>query len=239
LVPWWTHPTVLPVLKRHARYLIINLANELGGYRWLPGGAQEAALTNFKQAYKAAISTIRNAGLNMPIMIDAPDGGTAIDVLTAVGAELINHDPRRSLLLSAHAYWAGYNGRPEVDKAFDAKLPLVFGEVANKQDEVIDGNTQYCYYDLDGTGEGHTTSTKFRYQSLLVYLTQLEVGWLAWSWWKDGCAGRQMTPNGNYPGGYAGLTTYGDDLLHHATYGMRTGYFSTKRTGSLPGLPPA
>lgn len=237
LVPWWVSPAVVAVLKRHERYVIINLANELGVYRWV--GSTPAALNAYRDAYKTAITSIRAAGLRMPIMIDAPDGGTSIDVFNAIGAELIAHDPRRSILLSVHAYWAGYNGRPGLDEAVDAGLPIVFGEIANKQDEDVDGETSFCHYDLDGTqASPNPTSTGFRYQSLLIYLTQLEVGWLAWSWWKDGCTVRQMTLDGNYAGGHTGLTAYGYDLLHHATYGMRTGYFATQRSPSLPGAPP-
>jgi mannan endo-1,4-beta-mannosidase len=246
LVPWWTRADVVAVLKRHQRYLIINLANELGAYRWAGDDAasRAAALTAFKEAYKTAITSIRAADLRMPIMIDAPDGGTTIDVFTSIGQELVNHDPRHSLLLSVHAYWAGYNGTSVIDPAFGAKLPIVFGEIANKQDETIAGVQHFGYYDLDGTNvSGHPTSTNFRYQQLLVQLTQLEIGWLAWAWWPDSCATRRITPDGNYTGaingGPTGLTAYGEDIVNNATYGIRRGYFATQRTPSLPGPPPA
>lgn len=112
LIPWWTRADVVKVLRRHERYLIINLANELGEYRF--GGATPAALDAFKNAYKQAISSIRAQGLRMPIMIDAPDCGTSLHALVSIGHELINHDPRRSLLMSAHAYWAGWDGTAHV-----------------------------------------------------------------------------------------------------------------------------
>ena len=245
VVPWWLSPDIKRVLVRHQRYLIVNLANELGGYRWIGGDAASlaAAALAYKEAYKTAITSIRAAGLRMPIMIDAPDGGTAIDVFTSIGAELVNHDPLHSVLLSVHGYWASYDGTPQVDAAFNANLPIVFGEIANKQDESVNGQTQYCYYDLDGTTvSGHATSTGFRYQQLLLKLTQLEVGWLAWSWTDDSCASRRITPDGAYTGAIdgspTGLTPYGEDIVNNATYGIRLGYIATHRSASLPGAPP-
>ena len=238
LMAWWTRPDVVAVLKRHQRYLIINLANELGAYRWQ--GASAAALNTFTTAYKTAITSIRNQGLRMPIMIDAPDCGTSINAFTSIGQELIDHDPRHSLLLSVHAYWGGdYDGTSEVVATVNANLPIVFGEVANKQF----ANGDECYYGLDGTNDKHAPPTGFQYQSLLTLLAQYDIGWLAWAWYKDNCAQRRMTPDGTYTGAIdgspTGLTPYGEDLLHNGSYGLRLGSFSAKRTPSLPGAPPA
>jgi len=214
LVPWWLSDPVLTVLKKHQRYLIINLANELGFYRWANDSA--IALNTFKDAYKSAITSIRQH-LHLPIMIDAPDCGTSIEVFTAIGQELIDHDPDHNLLLSGHAYWAAYNGLPHIETAINANLPIVFGEVANKQDEDIDGQTQYCYYDLDDTNESHPPQTNFTFQALLQRLKEQEVGWLAWCWWKDGCSKRQMSQDGNF----FNLTPYGNDLVNNPNYGLK------------------
>jgi mannan endo-1,4-beta-mannosidase len=233
LMSWWTRSDVVSVLRKHERYLIINLANELGSYRWQ--NRSTAALDNFKNAYKKAITGVRNQNLRMPIMIDAPDCGTSIDAFTRIGQELIDHDPWHSLLLSVHAYWGGdYDGTNEIDKAFKANLPIVFGEIANKQY----ANEDECYYGLDGTGINHPPPTGFRYQNLLALLAGYEIGWLAWSWYPDKCANRRMTPDGNYTGKIdgspTGLTTYGEDIVHNGSYGLRLGLFRAKQTQSLP-----
>jgi mannan endo-1,4-beta-mannosidase len=225
LIPWWTDPGVKAVLLKHERYLIINLANELGHYRWAESPI--AALDDFKNAYKVAIISIRNAGLDIPIMIDAPDCGTSMNAFTTIGQELIDHDPKKNILLSVHAYWAGYDGTSEIAKAYKAQLPIIFGEIANKQAEIINGQTIECYYDLDGSNENHLPSTMFRYQSLLDLLTQHEIGWLAWSWWKDSCTSRQMTSDGTY----VNLTPYGNDVVNNESYGLR---FHAVRTPTLP-----
>lgn len=223
LVPWWTRADVVAMLKTHERYVIINLANEVGNYRW--AGSSAAALDAYKNAYKAAVTSIRSAELRMPIMIDAPDCGTSLNAFTSIGHELVTHDPLHNILLSVHAYWAspGFDGPSEIAKAYNAKLPLVFGEIANKQAE---GNDE-CYYDLDGTAEGHPPDSNFKYQDLLSLLAQYEIGWLAWSWWKDNCASRQMTSDGSF----AGLTPYGSDIVNNGAYGLKG---HAKRTATLP-----
>ena len=86
---------------------------------------------------KRALTSIREK-LHMPVMIDAPDCGTSIDAWITIGQELIDHDPDHNLLLSVHAYWAAYDGMPHIDSAVNGNLPIVFGEVANKQDETVD-----------------------------------------------------------------------------------------------------
>ena len=214
LISWWTENDVLKVLKKHESYLIINLANELGFYRWTNN--QQDALNSFTNAYKSAISSIRKH-LHLPIMIDAPDCGTSIEVFPLIGQELIAHDPDHNLLFSGHAYWSAYDGIPHIESMIKANLPLVFGEIANKQDEHINNTTKYCYYDLDGTTENHPPIKAFTYQTLLSILKQKQIGWIAWCWWQDNCTTRQMTLNGNF----SNLTSYGNDLVNNPVYGLK------------------
>ena len=54
-------------------------------------------------------------------------------MLSRVSVELINHDPKHNILLSVHAYWADYDGTSEIQNAVNVNLPIVFGEIANKQ----------------------------------------------------------------------------------------------------------
>ncbi|PMB08146.1 glycoside hydrolase [Fischerella thermalis CCMEE 5328] len=214
LIPWWTSEPVLNVLKKHQKYLIINLVNELGVYRWANNST--SALNTFNNVYKTAITKIRQH-LHLPLMIDAPDCGQSIEVFTKIGKELIDHDPDHNLLFSSHAYWAGHDGMAHLKTAIDANLPIVFGEVANKQDEEINGKTQYCYYDLDGSNQNHAPENGFTYQAFLRLLKEKEIGWLAWSWWKDNCTERQMSQNGNF----SSLTPYGNDIVNNSIYGLK------------------
>lgn len=194
--------------------LLINLANELGNYRWTDNPA--SALASFKNAYKTAIASIREH-LQIPIAIDAPDCGSSIEIFPQIAQELIDRDPAHNLLFSGHAYWATYHGIPHIQAAINANIPLFFGEIANKQDEEVNAKTQYCRYDLDGSSGNQPAPNGFTYQALLTLLQQQEIGWLAWSWWKDNCSQRQMTSNGTF----ARLTPYGKDIVNNSTYGLK------------------
>jgi mannan endo-1,4-beta-mannosidase len=130
-IPWWKSNAGL--LNKHQEYLIINLANELGSYKWSTKDPEDA-LIEFRDKYISAIISVREQ-LHMPIMVDAPDGGTRIDVWNRIGQTLIDQDPDHNLLLSVHSYWASYEGTCEIPTAVAANLPIVFGEIANKQDD--------------------------------------------------------------------------------------------------------
>jgi mannan endo-1,4-beta-mannosidase len=219
LLPWWTSDEVVAVLNQHKQYLIINLANELGFYHWSADPA--TALSDFKNGYKSALTSIREK-LHMPVILDAPDCGTSLDAWLTIGQELIDHDPDHNLLLSVHAYWASFDGMPHIDSAVNVNLPLVFGEVANKQDEEVDGATQFCFYDLDGLAQNHPPQTAFTYQNLLQTLKTQEIGWLAWSWWPDGCSSRNIGTYNQNTKQYEGLSEpFGNDIVNHPDYGLK------------------
>jgi mannan endo-1,4-beta-mannosidase len=219
LIPWWTSDEVVSVLNKHKQYLIINLANELGFVRWADDPV--AALDEFKNAYKSALTSIREK-LHMPVMIDAPDCGTTIDAWLTIGQELIDHDPDHNLLLSVHAYWATYDGISLIDSAVNANIPIVFGEVANKQDEEVNGKMQYCFYDLDGLNQHNPPQIAFTYQSLLQQLKTEEIGWLAWSWSPDSCPSRNMGLYNQNTDQYEGLSEpFGNDIVNNPNYGLK------------------
>jgi mannan endo-1,4-beta-mannosidase len=228
LIPWWTNPSRVNILNKHKKYLIINLANELGQYRWQSYSA--TALNNWKNAYKTAISAIRAAGLEMPIMIDAPDCGTDLKAITDAGQEIINHDPLQNIIFSVHAYWANYNGTADLTTAVNANLPLVFGEIANKQDDYLNGSTSFCHYNLDGTSDPPNNPTNgFQYQNLLNTLKTQNIGWLAWAWVRDGCTYRNMTENNtSMPyGQFNSLSVFGNDIVNNVNYGLKNAAIRT------------
>ncbi len=201
---WWLQPAVLALIEKHKRYMILNIANEFGYYQWT--GNPSAAFTTFKTNYKAAITSLRNAGVRVPLMIDAPDCGQNLDVFILGGQELVTHDPLHNILLGTHAYWTGYVGNDsttmanKLQQAVAANLPLVMGEIANYQSDA-----QPCQYLLN-------------YPDLLESLKIKEIGWLGWTWYKDYCSSREMTATGLY----SQLNTYGSDLVNNSVYGLKT-----------------
>jgi mannan endo-1,4-beta-mannosidase len=203
LANYFLQTDVKPLLMARQDKIVLNIANEALFVNW--AGDPVAAQTTYQNTYATIISTLRAAGYYCPLMIDGPECGTNSDVLAAVGQALINGDPQHNIIFSAHAYWYGFaNNDPvvmqqKIQTVLNAGIPLVLGEIANQQDDA-----QLCQYNLP-------------YTQLLTRCQTLNVNWLAWSWYRDGCPNRQMTSTGNY----ANLTTYGNDLVNNTLYGIK------------------
>lgn len=204
---WWTSSNVLPVLQKYKHSLIVNIANEALQVNWASNPT--AALASYKSTYETIITNLRNtAGFDFPLMIDAPDCGTNSDAFITSGtaAALITHDPKHNLIFSAHAYWYAYAGNDSLQMAgklnavLAANIPFVIGEVANEQDDAT-----MCQYTLN-------------YKPLLNYCKYKNVNWLAWVWDHDGCPNRQLSSTGNF----ANLTAYGNDVVNHPNYGLKS-----------------
>ncbi|MDD2381901.1 MAG: T9SS type A sorting domain-containing protein [Mariniphaga sp.] len=123
---YWTHPEVMAVLKKHQKFLILNIANEVG----------QNNVTNqlFREEYKKAIDTLRNSGLHVPLVIDASNWGRAERYILDNAKYLIHADPDRNLLFSWHP-WDNNTSTTRVDQFFEqAKrdtIPIIVGEFSN------------------------------------------------------------------------------------------------------------
>ncbi|MBS1686982.1 MAG: cellulase family glycosylhydrolase [Bacteroidetes bacterium] len=209
LAYWYVRPDIMAVINKYQSSLIINFANELGYVSWANNSA--TAQQTYVSSYQTAISTLRNAGIKVPLMIDAPDCGMSLDVLNGIAAGIISSDPDHNIIFSTHAYWTAYanNDSATMDQIITTALasdyPFVIGELANYQDNTDNnGNTQYCHWTLD-------------YQALLHICMRHNVGWLVWSWDQDLCAARQMSTDGSY----AHLSAFGSDVVLNSGYGLR------------------
>ena len=202
IVPWYTQADVLQLIEKHKAYLIIDFANEYGAVNW--AGDVGAAQTAFQTAYADAVVAMRNAGINVPLMIDAPDCGTSSNRLVDVASGIHAADPAGNVIFSVHAYWYGYaqndslTMRNHLQQMGNSGFCFVLGEVANYQD---DGSP--CTYALD-------------YPAIMHSAMDFNIGWLVWAWYKDGCAARQITTAGSF----ANLTPFGQDVIHHSDYGL-------------------
>jgi mannan endo-1,4-beta-mannosidase len=81
LVDFWTQPDIVEVLLRYRASLLLNIANEAGG--------SGVTLEQFVGFYRSAIGRLRQAGLRMPLVIDAPHWGQDIDLLQAAAPTLL------------------------------------------------------------------------------------------------------------------------------------------------------
>jgi mannan endo-1,4-beta-mannosidase len=208
LVTWYTTPARLAIFAKYQSSLIIDFANELGYVNWAgnTATAQQAYIT----AYDSAIHVMRRAGVMIPLMIDAPDCGTSIDILGNVAADIISSDPLHNIIFSTHTYWYGYanNDSATMLNYFTAALshdfPLIVGEVSKYQDSVDNsGNVYYCHYIDD-------------YSAVLNICKTYNIGWLAWSWDNDLCTVRQVSTDGTY----ANLSVLGQDIVNNPRYGI-------------------
>ncbi len=159
IVDYWVRPDIVEVLKKHEEYLIINIANECG---------QTVSDADFRAGYKLAVSRMRDAGIHVPLMIDAPSYGQGIDSLQANGPYLIENDPDHNLLFSVHMWWPlawGYSDQKVIDEikeSVDMGLPLVVGEFGHQWDETPQGAIPY--------------------KTILEQCHLNEVGYLPWEW---------------------------------------------------------
>ena len=208
LVTWYTTPTRLAIFAKYQSSLIIDFANELGFVNW--AGNTATAQQAYIMAYDSAIHVMRTAGVIVPLMIDAPDCGTSIDILGNVAADIISSDPLQNIIFSTHTYWYGYANNDSATMlndfitAMSHNFPLIVGEVSKYQDSVDNsGNTYYCHYIDD-------------YTAVLNICKNYNIGWLAWSWDNDLCTQRQVSTDGSY----ANLSVLGRDIVNNPTYGI-------------------
>lgn len=201
ILPWWKQQSVLDMLHKHRQYVIANIANEFGNVMWT--GNQATAYTTWLEHYKNVITQLRNAGIEVPLMIDAPDCGQNLTVALQAGGPLKQHDPLHKIIMSAHAYWyqsTAIEMENRMQQIAAANFPVVLGEIANKQDE----SGTPCAYSIS------------QYTSLLQSCQAHDVGWLAWTWTDDWCPERRLSSNGNF----TSLTNYGKVIVSDPVFGL-------------------
>src|SRR4030042_6527863 len=96
-VDYWVRPDIVSVLQRHQKYLLVNIGNEIGDNRVM--------VEQFTAEYTKAITRIRRAGINVPLIIDAPDWGKNYRILKLAAYPLVFADPLRNLMFSIHMWW--------------------------------------------------------------------------------------------------------------------------------------
>ena len=221
ITAYWTRPDVLAVLRKHQDNLIVNLANEWGSSQYSNG---TSAADNFIQNYTTAIQSLRNAGITVPLMVDAPKGFEH-QLLLDRGAELVAADPQRNTLLSVHTYWAASDPThtdtlvaARLDALKASQLPWVLGEVSSRA-----WTTVPC--------------DPVHHDALLTKANQLGLGYLFWAWYEDGQCGQAMNITVGTQGNGVTLPTapgFGHDALYAPAYGISTASPTTRRPDLSP-----
>ncbi len=167
-VNYWTRSDIVQVIQKHKNTLLLNIANEAGN-----GNDSD---DSYKNVYRDAIRRIRDAGITVALVIDAAAWGQATDQLYRVGNELLQSDPLRNVIFSAHFYF--YNGADAskinqlMNEFASVNFPIVIGEFANTEPTNCSGRTDY--------------------RTLMARAKDLQIGWYAWSW---GASQNHQCPN--------------------------------------------
>jgi mannan endo-1,4-beta-mannosidase len=160
MAAYYARTDVRDVLLANEKYLLLNIANEWGNHR--------VTSEHWRDSYMKAVELLRNAGYRTTIVIDAPGWGQNLGPILQCGKELLDYDPLHNLLFSVHMY-GSWNDQQRIDdelqKAFDASLPLIVGEFGYNFNQ--GNNNLHCRVD-------HT--------AILRKCHELNYGYMPWSW---------------------------------------------------------
>ena len=199
---YWKKPEVAAVIQKHKKWVIVNIANEVGG------GSESD--TQYENYYKDAISQLRNAGYDMPLVIDAAGWGNTEKYVVNTCTNLYNSDIKKNLIFSVHTYWAGTNQTTRLDKLIsDMKtknLPLIIGEGPQK------------------AASPSSCTALFPYIYLMDKCQSEGIGWLSWSWGavdNGDCNAPNSIFDMTTDGKFTGLNDFGKELCTTAASSIK------------------
>ncbi len=193
LVDYWTRPETVAVVARHERHLLVEIGGGLGDVvepsEWVDG-------------YRAALQSLRAAGIRTPIVVHAPAFGNDRARLLESGRAVLDADPAGNVLLAFTAWTGTVPTIIEDLEAFAAAdLPVFVAE--------------FSAYSIR-----ECPTFRFDYSSFLEATARLRVGWFAWSWGgvsNSTCSGAlDMTTDGTL----ATLTGWGLDVALGDPHGI-------------------
>lgn len=211
VIGWWTSQPVLNLISKHKSHMIVNVANEYGPamypaptYTLNPNYASQ--ITTWVTHYRNIITRLRNAGIEVPIIIDAPNYGMDYQTVINNATVFNNHDPLNRIIMSCHAYWNSNASEmiSIVNQLSLLTVPVIFGEI---------GNVDFA-------------CDPIQMNSLLQACQDKDMGWLAWTWNRDECSARNMTanqpgnPNSTTDGQFSTLTAYGQTIVNNVNFGL-------------------
>lgn len=166
-VDYWCSPSIVPILKKYERHLIVNIANEPGD--------KSMGEQMFRDTYRQAVQQIRDAGIHTPLIIDADNWGRNADAVLDNGEFLLQEDPDHNLIFSWHLWdpqnW-GTGTKSEIDriilKAAGKDICFIVGEF---------GPCEQC---------GNCSGTRINWEYLIEKAYKNNIGYLPWVWkWTD------------------------------------------------------
>jgi mannan endo-1,4-beta-mannosidase len=165
-INYWLRDDVVEVILKHESYLLINIANEAGD-------ANVSGAT-FRNDYINAVTSMRNAGIRVPLIIDATDWGKNINILQSQGPAIFDADPEHNVMFSVHMWWPkmyGYTEQSiinEIQESVKMNLPFIVGEFSQMHGECNDNFI--------------SDNNSIAYKTVIRECQKNQVGYIAWSW---------------------------------------------------------
>lgn len=188
MAEYYVRPDILKVMKEYESILLINIANEWSG-----------KTTTYRDAYKEAVTMMRDAGLKHTLVIDGSGWGQDMTPIFDYGQEIINNDPQKNILFSVHMYQSYRNETTitsNLEKAVEMNLPLIVGEFGFQHGGTPDNPIQIPY------------------EHILSECERLGIGWLAWSWKGNSGGVEYLDLSTDWEG--TSLTDWGDGIVNGA-----------------------
>ena len=182
-INFWNDPVLIAGIEKNRQWTMLNIANEAGNH--------DISDEMFLEMYKPAIVSLREWGYTVPIVIDATSWGQNLDQLVRTAEELLNHDPLKNVVFSAHSYWTRET-------------------TIEKYSKVVDASQQKAVVLIVGEGPSITrvgecgNPIPLAYKKGMHILHEGQSGWLNWSWGgkKNGVCDEfeyfDMTVNGEF-----------------------------------------
>jgi mannan endo-1,4-beta-mannosidase len=230
-VDYWTRPDVLALIKKHENALIINIANEAAPECDDSDADLEVKTPSFVAAYSNAVQRMRNAGIEVPLIIDGLDFGKSLKCFSFirsgqnvnVATELLNADSQRNLIFSFHPYWSKRftDGQTFVEDIFNKAVSdgfcFIIGELSK----------------YGGWADGESICSEkgvVDYMRFAKLCITNQIGCILWEWGPgngfadSNCIKMDMTTNGTF----SGLKDWGLDLVKDPIFGFKSKTKSTK-----------
>ncbi|MFA9390200.1 MAG: T9SS type A sorting domain-containing protein [Prolixibacteraceae bacterium] len=181
-VDYWVRADVVAVLQKHEKFLLVNIANEVGDYN--------ISSSLFFSGYSSAVSQMRDAGIHVPLVIDGSDWGKNVNILQSQGPKLIDADPDHRLIFSVHMWWpkmynyTEQNIVDEIAESAELGLPMIVGEFSQMHgacDETV-----------------ITANNSINYKTIIRECQKTETGYIAWSWFGNCNANWDMSTKGTF-----------------------------------------
>jgi mannan endo-1,4-beta-mannosidase len=156
----WLRTDIMEVMEKHKKWVILNIANEVGGY---------TSNDVYFKKYENALKQLRLGGYKVPIMIDAANWGQDENNIFGTWNKLIEADELRNTLFSVHLYW-----KENTTAELIARLDNMFKHIVNDNIPLIIGEGPQKH--------GGCDRIEWPWQYTIEKCQEYEVGWLTWSW---------------------------------------------------------